>query len=298
MLNIHTIRLTQKSIRALTELERFQGRWETLETRTTILQTMGDVALHGKTLRTLFDAFRSQPITPAMALHLHRALNRGGEAGLRTDDAPLVFQDEQRVYGRLETAKAGDAQSLFEKLMRWLAQTLDDPGIHPLLTIGVFTGVFYQLCPFTHDNPRTIRQFTTLLMVRAGYSYAPFSLFETPQGVAAEQLFMALGRLKDGLENGTPDWPGWLDYFLTVLVGRKNELARKLERDQTALSTMPALSRQILSLFETRERLGMKEIERLTRGARATLKLRLGELVEGGYLKRHGQARSTWYARV
>jgi DNA-binding IclR family transcriptional regulator len=44
--------------------------------------------------------------------------------------------------------------------------------------------------------------------------------------------------------------------------------------------------------------MSMKEIERLTRGKRSTLKLRLKELVEQGYLMRHGQARSTWYSRI
>jgi DNA-binding Lrp family transcriptional regulator len=59
---------------------------------------------------------------------------------------------------------------------------------------------------------------------------------------------------------------------------------------------LPTLSGKIMKLFEDNQRLQMTQILKMTRAKRSTLKLRLHELVDAGYLKRYGQARSTWYS--
>lgn len=299
MLNLHTIKISQNSIRKVAELDRFQGRWEALEAHTTTLHMLGDVALHGRELKAVFELFRAHPVDTAMAIRLNKILTGNKHEGdFRTSDTAMVFQDDGSIFGALEVPYPEDAAGLFGKLMEWLGRTLDDGDIHPLLTIAIFAGVFYQLAPFEHDNPKTIRQIITLLMFRKGYTYAPYALLDAPRGSSGRVFFDELSKLKANIDAGRPDWPSWIDYFLETLVERKNTLSAKLETDHSGLARMPALSKKIIALFDDHERIGMKEIERLTRGARATLKLRLGELVEDGYLKRHGQARSTWYARV
>lgn len=90
----------------------------------------------------------------------------------------------------------------------------------------------------------------------------------------------------------------WIGFFLEVLCEQKNILQKRLEKGRPEIANMPSLSTKVLRLFDKHERISMKEIERLTRGKRSTLKLRLGELVEEGYLMRHGKARATWYSRV
>jgi Fic family protein len=217
---------------------------------------------------------------------------------LRADDTPLRFEDGETVFGSIEGPSPLESEAFLKKIMAWLGKVLEDPEIHPLLAIAVLTAVLYQLAPFAAENARTIRQLVTILMFRMGYTYAPYALLEAPRGSAGLELFTRVLALKEGIEAGAPDWPGWIEYFLGILTARKNELSSRLEKDKSQLADMPELSRKILKLFDKQERLGMKEIERQTKGARATLKLRLGELVEGGYLKRHGQARSTWYARL
>lgn len=281
----------------LCALDRFQGRWEALEAHTTSLQLLGDVAAHGKDLHAVFEAFRALPVDADMVLRLGKVLAKG-EGGPRTQDVPEAFLDGETLLGTLEVPPPDQAALLFEKLMAWLAKGLDDGDTHPLLTLAVFAGVFYQLAPFAADNQKILRQLVTLLMFRKGYTYAPYALLEAPKGEEAARLYQALYQLKAGVEDGRPDWPAWIDYFLHVLAARKADLAARLEKDRSGVTALPELSRKILKLFDRHERLGMKDIERLTKGARATLKLRLGELVEEGYLKRHGQARSTWYAKV
>jgi Fic family protein len=297
MLNIRALQLSQDSIVTIAAIDRFQGRWEALEAHTTSLQLLGDVAAHGKDVRAVFEAFRALPVNADMALKLNMALTKGAGA-LRAQDVPEAFMDGDVRIGTLETPPPDQAGALFAKLMEWLAKNLEDEGIHPLPVIAVFAGVFYQLAPFAADNQRTLRQLLTLLMFRKGYSYAPYALLEAPKGEEAARFYGEIYKLKAGVENGAADWAGWTQYMLEVLAVRQNDLAARLEKDRSGMGGLPELSRKILKLFARHERLGMRDIERLTKGARATLKLRLTELVEEGYLKRHGQARATWYSKI
>ncbi|HRQ61495.1 MAG TPA: hypothetical protein PLO23_08305, partial [Alphaproteobacteria bacterium] len=198
MLNINALKLSQTSICLLAEIDRFQGRWEALEAHTTQLHMLGDVATHGKELRMLFEAFREFPLGADMALKLNKALSRGA-GGIRSDVQALDITDGDHSIGTLDTAAPEDIPALFEKLMAWLAASLDDPGLHPLPVIAVFAGVFYQIAPFVAENAKTLRQLITLLMFRRGYTYAPYALLEDPKGADAAQLLAALSKLKTGI---------------------------------------------------------------------------------------------------
>jgi Fic family protein len=81
-----------------------------------------------------------------------------------------------------------------------------------------------------------------------------------------------------------------------VLRKQKETLEQRINEKEKALTHLPTLSGRIMKLFEDNQRMQIHQIIKLTRGRRSTVKLRLGELVEGGYLKRYGQARSTWYS--
>ena len=85
---------------------------------------------------------------------------------------------------------------------------------------------------------------------------------------------------------------------MDLLLSQKHDLYDRLYNKQAELSNISALSARVMELFKTHQRLQMKEIIRLTNGRRATLKLRLQELIDGGYIKRHGAGRATWYSLV
>lgn len=51
----------------------------------------------------------------------------------------------------------------------------------------------------------------------------------------------------------------------------------------------------MISFLREHAQLTIAEIESLTQANRNTLKVRLRELVNGGYLEQHGQARATFY---
>ena len=196
----------------------------------------------------------------------------------------------------MQTAEAEDIAPLLEKLCDWVDEGLAQKSLHPLLVIGVFTSVFLQISPFEQDNMKLVRFLIMLFMLKANYSYAPYVSLTAVMDERAEEIYEALKANQASLEAGQPDWDSWLAVFLDVLKAQKDVLHERLYAKEAVLGHVPELSTRIMDLFKEHKRLQMKEIVRLTGGRRATLKLRLAELVKAGFLKRHGQARATWYA--
>ena len=135
-------------------------------------------------------------------------------------------------------------------------------------------------------------------MLKAGYKYAPYVSLAPLISDRAEDFYNALKANQNSLEAGKPDWSAWLMCFLGLLESQTETLYARLYGKETELQNLPELSARIMALFKEHQRLQMKEIIKLTRGRRATIKLRLSELLEAGYLRRHGQGRGTWYSLV
>jgi hypothetical protein len=75
-----------------------------------------------------------------------------------------------------------------------------------------------------------------------------------------------------------PDWEAWLIFFLRSVVKQKDALAKK-----------------IVALLPDHEILTLSQNVKFTQGKPRTVKLRLKELVEKGYLVPKGQGRGAHY---
>ena len=72
------------------------------------------------------------------------------------------------------TATPFETPRLMSELTAWLIEALDSKSLHSLLVIAVFIVVFLEIHPFQDGNGRLSRVLTTLLLLRAGYSYVPY----------------------------------------------------------------------------------------------------------------------------
>jgi Fic family protein len=100
------------------------------------------------------------------------------------------------------------------------------PGeIHPLLVIAIFVVAFLAIHPFQDGNGRLSRILTTLLLLRAGYAYVPYSSLESVIEQSKEAYYLALRQTQGTIRSRTPDWQPWVIYFLRALQQQKNRLA-------------------------------------------------------------------------
>ena len=299
MLGINAIKITPSILRQVSDIDEFKGLWFGLDRHTTGLQLLGDVADYGANFKQVLGPLQEQPISINI-IQLINATQIGapGASNLKTETNALPISAGNKVFGTLDTAEPDQVEPLLKKLCEWTNENLQSKDLHPLLVMAVFTSVFLQLSPFETGNLRTVRFLIMLMMMKAGYTYAPYASLAPVMEERAEVLYESLKHNQDSLEAGTPDWSAWVRCFMMLLQDQKTTLYGRLYAKETELSGVSALSAKIMTLFKEHKRLQMKEIIKLTNGRRATIKLRLQELVENGYLIRHGAGRGTFYALV
>lgn len=307
MLAINTIKISSKLLRQISDVDVFKGLWTGLERHTTGLQLLGDVADYGANFNRVLGPLRGEPISPAMICVLHAAEMKKKDPSFDVASSAykaeasqlLITSSDGDLIGVLDTADSADVSVLLEKLCGWVnAELSEGSALHSLVVIAIFTSVFLQISPFSDGNMRVVQFLILVMLLKAGYTYAPYASLAPIMSERAGDVFRSLKANQRGLESGQADWGDWLGCFLRILQAQKDILDERLSGKADELGNLPALSAKIMALFKEHQRLQMKEIIKLTRGRRATIKLRLLELCEAGYLRRHGQGRGTFYSLI
>ena len=300
MLGLQNVKISQKMLKLVCDIDTFQGAWGAMESHTTTLQLLGEVSSFGKNFKEIAHSWHDQPLDVDLLCRLHAVFTGQKSVSIyKEKSAPLEIFKGDQLIGTLNVASPAEVRNFMPRLMAWTEEEFQKEELHPLFIIAIFTAMFLQFCPFEKGNQKLVRMLITLLMFKYGYSYAPYGNLDIiMQEERAEEFYNALKHTQGTLAKGKIDWDVWLEFFFEMLKAQKDKLQERVEKGSAEIVNMPALSTKVLKLFDKHDRLSMKEIERLSRGKRSTLKLRLGELVGDGYLIRHGQARATWYSRV
>lgn len=263
-----------------------------------------EVAGYADVMQILFESWEMIPITENYIKQLHSILlqyshkderHRGNYKAI--DNHIEAFNQDGKSLGILfTTASPMMTPLLMEELVNWTRDAFTDKQLHPLLITGIFIVRFLAIHPFQDGNGRLSRVLTTLLLLKSGYTYVPFSSLETVIEENKDSYYLALRRTQQSLKTDTPDWNSWLLFFLRSLKRQKDRLAVKLEREKIMQSSLPELSVKILELAKEHGRITTGEIERYTQANRSTIKARINDLLGMKKLIRHGKGRSTWYS--
>jgi Fic family protein len=195
-----------------------------------------------------------------------------------------------------ETASPFETATWMRDLVDWYNRCIEEETQHPLILIGIFLVVFLAIHPFKDGNGRLSRVLTTLLLLRAGYGYVPYSSMESIVERNKDSYYLALRRTQQALRKEKQDWEPWLVFFLKTMTKQKDNLATKVKEEQALRGSLPALSRQILELAKVRGEVTVKEIEDSTGANRSTIKVHLKKLTLQHYLAPLGKGRGVRYA--
>ena len=194
-----------------------------------------------------------------------------------------------------QTVSPFETPMRMQELVYWTRESLADNSLHPLLVIGMFIVVFLQIHPFQDGNGRLSRALTTLLLLKANYSYVPYSSLESVIEQNKEGYYLGLRRTQGTLGDEKPDWTPWLRFFLASLQKQKDRLASKVNLNEE-WKTLPKESLLIMEYVREKGRITIQEATQIIEGvSHATIRKRLADLVKNGFLSQQGRGRGTWY---
>ena len=263
-----------------------------------------EVAGYAEAMETVFQSYNDIPLTEnylkqfhaILLRHSHKDARHRGQYKTLNNHVEAFDANGQSLGVIFRTATPFDTPRDMQALVEWTRTTLEDRSLHPLLVIGIFNVVFLAIHPFQDGNGRLSRVMATLLLLKTGYSYVPYTSLESIIERNKDSYYLALRRTQGTLDQEAPDWLPWLSFFLRSLKAQKDHLAAKMV-DNRGWESLPADSVKILEYLKDNARITMKQAEDLTYTPRATLKLRIAQLLEDGHILRHGQGRGTWYTR-
>ena len=263
-----------------------------------------EVAGYAETMELVFQSWQEITMTENHVKQLHRDLLRYSEKDARhrgqykTQPNSVAGFDEagKQVGIVFETATPFDAPRLTQEAVDWAREALETRQLHPLLVTAIFIVVFLEIHPFQDGNGRLSRILTTLLLLRTGYAYAPYSSLESVIEQSKEGYYLALRQTQGTIRTDAPDWQPWVLFFLRALQQQMHRLAKKVERERIVLSAMPELSVRIVEHAREHGRVTIGDMATLTGTNRNTLKVHFRQLLGKGHLVMHGRGRGAWYA--
>ena len=263
-----------------------------------------EVAGYAEVMEMIFQAWEDITLTENHIKQLHRDLLKYSEKDERhrgayktlSNSVAAFDENGQQIGIVFETATPFDTPRLMSELVEWTTAALETKQLHPLLVISIFVVVFLEIHPFHDGNGRLSRVLTTLLLLRAGYAYVPYSSLESVIEQSKEGYYLALRQTQGTIRTETPNWQPWLVFILRALQQQMKRLAKKVEREKIILSVLPELSVRILEHAREHGRVTIGEMARITGASRNTLKEHFRQLHDAGQIVLHGRGRGAWYS--
>src|SRR5580698_3663290 len=263
-----------------------------------------EVAGYAETMELIFRSWAEITLTENHIKQLHRDLLKYSEKDAhhrghyKTQPNNVAAFDEagKQVGIVFETATPFDTPLRMTALVDWTTESIASRHLHPLLIVSVFTVVLLEIHPFQDGNGRLSRFLTTLLLLRAGYAYVPYSSLESVVEQSKEGYYLALRQTQVTVRTDAANWQPWVMFFLRALQQQVKRLAKKVEREKIVLAVLPQLSVRIIEHAREHGRVTISDIVRLTGTSRNTLKQHFRQLVAEGQLALNGSGRGAWYA--
>jgi Fic family protein len=261
-----------------------------------------EVAGYAETMDTVFTSWEHIPFTENHIKQLHglllkysrKDLSHCGEYKKLANNVEAFDADGKSIGVIFETASPFDTPRIMSDLVSSTSRAQTNRELHPILVIGAFIVHFLAVHPFQDGNGRLSRVLTTLLLMQAGYHYAPYSSLERIIEENKDGYYKALRLSQKQIRTDDENLDDWIRFFLQCLKKQKDILLRKVEQEKL-LERLSAVSEELLVMAKDRGRLTISDAVTLLGINRNTAKIHLRQLVNQSYLEQHGLGKSTWY---
>ena len=168
--------------------------------------------------------------------------------------------------------------------------------IHPLVITARFIVDFLAVHPFQDGNGRLSRGLTTLLMLRNGYGYVPYSSLERVIEENKTRYYVALRTSQLATRERPGAFGDWLVFFLQALRTQKRQLEAKVDVERSMLQLSDA-QQKVLDAVAFQGRITAPQVVAKLRIPDRTVRYHLESLTRQGLIEAHGQRRGRFYTR-
>jgi Fic family protein len=262
-----------------------------------------EVAGYAEVMELVFSSWQHISLNENHVQQLHRDLltystkdeRHRGHYKTTSNHVGAFDEHGNQIAVIFETATPFDTPRLMTELMAWYNNELTEKTTHPLIAIAIFIVVFLEIHPFKDGNGRLSRVLTTLLLLKAGYAYAPCSSLEAVIEQNKQAYYLALRQTQGTIRTPSPAWQPWLMFFLRSLASQVTRLEEKIMHERLVLAAMPTLSLLIVDLVRKQGRITINDVVLASNANRNTIKTHLRKLAVAGQIKQHGAGRGVWY---
>jgi len=206
-----------------------------------------------------------------------------------------AFDENGKSLGVIfETASPFDTPFKMPELIRWFDREWERQTLHPLLVCSIFIIHFLAIHPFQDGNGRLSRILTTLLLLKSGYTYVPYSSLERVIEENKEHYYLALRRSQSTLYSDNRNLNEWILFFLSSLRKQVLVLESKIKKERL-ITELPPLSQDIIQFAREHGRVTVRSVQRITGANRNTIKAHIKKLLRSGKIKKIGTGKGTWY---
>lgn len=261
-----------------------------------------EVAGYAEAMEMIFESYDEIQISENHIKQLHQVLLRftskdarhRGEYKKLPNHVEALAANGRSLGIIFETASPFDTPFRMKELIQWFSEESQKGTLHPLLLMAIFIVHFLAIHPFQDGNGRLSRILTTLLLMRSGYSYVPFSSLERIVEENKDRYYLSLRRAQSTLYTNNSKLNDWLLFFLGCLRKQISVLDSKVKTERM-IAELPPLSQEIMKIIRQHGRARVRDIQIITGANRNTIKAHIKRLVERGELKKMGVGKGTWY---
>lgn len=222
---------------------------------------------------------------------------------LRTSEVVVKEEGTGRVI--FQPPASHEVPYLLEDFFAWL----NDPEAtetHPIIRAGIAHYILVAIHPFVEGNGRTVRAFSTLILMRENYNIKRFFSLEEHFDADPAAYYDALAEVDKQSPNiGTRELTPWLEYFTGVVaieLAKIKDKVRKLSVDsrlKVKFGEQVALSERQMRLIEyisDQGSGGMAELKKvLPMVSEDTILREVRDLMDKGIIKKQGSTKASKY---
>lgn len=251
-------------------------------------------------LSTIHESYEYISLNPNYILQLHRDLYKYSEKGIggryKNTQNSIVEKDEAgNVVERFKPLSPYETPQAILQICDELNKALDRKAVDILLLIPIFIHDFLCIHPFNDGNGRMSRLLTTLLLYRAGYFIGRYISLESKIEKNKESYYIALEKSGIGWHENKENPVPFIKYLLRTILAAYVDFEERInyiDKKISALELVRSAVDRKIGKFTKREMMDL-----VPSVGKATIENMLKQLIDEGYIERHGKGKMTFYVR-